>query len=83
MSPAGCLGEKGMAADAVLYVPREGLEKTLKEGFFTRGCQVRGLSFGKACVHRVYSGKRAFALAFQAWERITLGYTMKTALQSP
>lgn len=82
MSPAGCLEERGMAADAVLCVPREGLERTLKEGFVTCGCQVRGLSFGNACVDGVYSGKRAFALAFQVCETITLDYTVKTVLQS-
>lgn len=82
MSPAGCLEERGRTAGAVLCVPREGLEKTLKEGFVTFGCQVRGVSFGKACVGKVYGGKRASALVLQAWETITLDCTMKTGLQS-
>lgn len=82
MFAAGWLKERGTRAVAVLCVPREGLEKTLREGFTTCGCQVRGLSFGKACVDGVYNGKRAFVLTLQVWETIALDYTMETGLQS-
>jgi len=69
-----------VAASALLCFPRKGLERILKKGFVTCGCQVRGLSFGNACVDGVCSGNGAFSLALQSWEAISLAYTMKTAL---